>query len=191
MVGVAGGYMAIYDLFGLYKALFILAVLDSSSDYSILGAFAFFGSLVGLISSVRSGRKADQDQAPKTLRGSVIVESIDNTGRLLIAQFSSLTGLIWLAPHSLMSWWSYKARNVPVYRRAYQLSEQFPDAKVEYSVCLENLGILLRLSIFVAACLLSLVFSLSTTLLIGIAFAFVLNSVFLIPLNSPKVSRGV
>ena len=188
MAGVAGGYLAIYDFFSLYRALFILAVLDSSSGYGILGAFAFFGSIAGLIASVRSGRKADQAQGQKILRRSVVLESITNIGRVVIAQFSSLTGLIFLGLYPPLAWWSYEARNVSVYQRAYKLSERFADAKVEYSVCLESLGTLMRLIIFGAACLLSMVFSLSTTLLIIFGFAFLLNSVFLIPLKSPKTS---
>ena len=184
MAAAAGGFTAIYEFFSLYRALFILLVLESSSNYGLLGLFAFFGSLAGLIATLRVGRRADDDQGKNSLRRSAVWESVSNLGRMVISLFPGWVRLGFVAVYPLFAWGTYEARNVPVYKRAYQESEQFADAKVEYSVCLENTGALLRLLLYGVACLLSLVFSLSTTLLIGFGLAFLLNAIFLIPLKS-------
>lgn len=188
MAGAAGGFLAVYELFSLYRALFILIVLESSSNYGLLGLFAFVGSLVGLIATLRVGRRSDGGRSRNTLRNSVIWEWLINFGRIGAGFLPGWARLVFMGVYPPLAWGAYESRNVLVYKRAYEKSERFADAKVEYSVCLENLGALTRLLVYSLACLLSLAFSLQTTLLIAFGLAFILNSAFLVPPARTKLA---
>lgn len=170
----------IYQIFTLYVGVFVLVALESSSGYGIMGAMSFFGALLAIWITTRVGRQADKGYENKLLKQSVITESLSGLARMALSLLSQLGSLIVLGLLSFLAWFPYEARNVAIYRRAYKLSDQFPDSKVEYSVCLENLGTLCRLLLFSLACLLSLLVAFEATLLICVGLLFAINLVFLI-----------
>lgn len=177
----------IYQLYTLWAGVFVLLALESNSGYGLLGIFSFVGALFGLWAATWFGKQADRGRERKELRQSVVGETVVAGGRMAVNLLSQLGSLILLGVVSVLAWHPYEARSVAVYRRAYRLSERFADAKVEYSVCLENLGTLCRVVLFGLATVLSLFLDFEATLLICVNLVFLINLVFLMrPTSEPK-----
>lgn len=179
MIGGVISFDFIYQTGILFIGVFVLTALESSSGYGLMGLFSFLGSCFGIWAAGWVGRQVDKGREIKILRQSVIWEAFSNFLRIVIGFLSHLGNIIALGLLFTLSWLPSEARSVSAYRRAYKQSDQFPDSRVEYSVCLENIGTFCRLILFGIACLLALVFDFRTTLLICLGLGFVINLIFL------------
>lgn len=186
MVAGAISFDFVYQLWTLYIGVFLLAAASSSSGYGILGLFSFVGALFGFIIARFVGQRADKGQERRLLRGAVVSQFIDGINRMVVTLVTYGVGMVFYGLVSFLAWMPYEARNVSIYRRAYQKSADFADARVEYQVCLENIGTVCRLLLFSLACLLSLFLSFESTLIVSIASLFLINLVFLLPPASPR-----
>ena len=190
MVAGAISFDSIYQLWTLYIGVFLLAAAESSSGYGILGLFSFVGSIFGVLTARWVGKWADRGRERHLLRGSVVSQLVDGVSRMIVPLVTQLAGMVFYGLVSFLGWLPYELRNISIYRRAYQKSSQFPDARVEYSVCLENLGTVCRLLLFSLACLLSLFLSFKLTLIVSVASLFLINLIFLLP-PIPSQTRPV
>ncbi len=186
MVGGAISFDFVCQLWALYIGVFLLAAVESNSGYGILGLFTFAGSLFGILVANWVGKRADRGQERRLLRESVISQFVDGGSRMIVVLTTQVAGMIFYGLVSFLSWLPYEMRNISIYRRAYQKSAQFPDAKIEYLVCLENFGTVCRLLLFSLACLLSLFLSFKLTLIVSVASLFIINFIFLLPPSSSE-----
>ena len=187
MVAGAMSFDFVYQIWTLYIGVFLLAAVESNSGYGILGLFAFAGSLFGILVANWVGKRSDKSRDRRFLRGSFGGQFLEGVSRTVVILATQVVGMIFYGLVSFLAWVPYELRNISIYRQAYQKSSQFPDAKVEYSVCLENFGTVCRLLLFSVACLLSLFLSFKMTLVVCIASLFLINFIFLVrPSSSGK-----
>ncbi len=188
MVAGAAFFQSIYNLWMFYIGIFLLSAAESGSGYGLLGIFAFVGALFGVLAATRVGKQLDRGQEHRLIHRAVIGETVIHVGGMAIAFVPWAGGMILHGLTTLAGWIPYEARNIAIYRRAYQGPARFSDASAEYAVCLANTGIICQLLLFSLASIAALFWSLESTLLVCLASAFIVNLVFLLPLSSPSKS---
>ena len=189
MIGGVISFDFVSQITVLYIGVFVLAAVESSSGYGVMGLFSFFGSIFGIWVAAWVGRQADKGSERKLLKQSFIGEVFAGLCRIALSLPSRLANLIALGTVSFLGWLPWESRSISVYRRAYKLSDEFGGSGVEYAVCLENFGTLCRVVLFGLACLLSLVVEFKTTLILCFSMGFVINFIFLIRPSSSEAAQ--
>ena len=182
MVAGAAFFESIYNFWMFYIGIFLLSAAESGSGYGLLGIFACVGALFGILTARQVGQQLDRGQEQRLIHRAVIGETVIHVGRMAIAFVPWAAGMVLHGLTTLAGWIPYEARNISIYRRAYQGAVHFADASAEYAVCLENIGIICRLLLFSLASIVALFWSLESTLLVCLASVFIVNLVFLLPL---------